>query len=205
MTQGRLPFNVTGLDVTVPEGVKIKWQGREMDSGPLTITLGEPGSSGVIDYDAGNVNVEFRVRIAFPELSEILTDLGAEPGLAAPVDAVIRSTGVVFEDHSFRLAGKGEIAEHMLFDREQTKIDVLAPTKCRPDAVSRSGPEICSALLGGEPVSWNFNPTEKRVVLVLPEALGGESHLLCLAGSYTFTAVPGAATAVASPQEKETA
>src|SRR5262249_11460294 len=116
MFKGRLSFNVTGLDVTVAEGMKIKWQGRELDSGPLTITLGAAGSCGTIDYDSGNVNVEFRVKVAFPELSEILADLGAEPGLSAPVDAVIRSQGVVFEDHSFRLAGKGEFAEHLLLD-----------------------------------------------------------------------------------------
>jgi hypothetical protein len=151
------------------------------------------------------VNVEFRVKIAFPELSEILIDLGAEAGLAVPVDAVIRSQGVVFEDHSFRLAGKGEIAEHLLFDRDETKIDILAPTKCRPDLVSRSGAEIHAALRAGESVSWNFNPTEKRVVLVLPETLGGESHTLCLAGSYTFTAAPEQATAATTAPARETA
>jgi hypothetical protein len=57
---------------------------------------------------------------------------------------------------------------------------------------SRSGAEIREALLGGQPVSWGFNPQEKRVVLKLPEILGGETHILCIAGSYTFTAVsPG--------------
>jgi hypothetical protein len=44
MINGKLSFNVTGLDVTVPEGVKIKWQGRELESGPLTIVPGAPGS-----------------------------------------------------------------------------------------------------------------------------------------------------------------
>lgn len=49
------------------------------------------------------------------------------------------------------------------------------------------------ALLKGQPVSWGFNPQEKRVVLTLPESLGGETHVLCIAGSYTFT--------LADPQE----
>src|ERR671930_431242 len=74
------------------------WQGREIDSGPVTVTLREPGSGGVIDYDTGRVNVEFRVKIAFPELSEALTDMGAEADLTASVDAIIRSEGVVFDD-----------------------------------------------------------------------------------------------------------
>jgi hypothetical protein len=180
----------------VPEGFKLIWQGREMDSGPVVVSLGAPGSCGVIDYEAGKVNVEFRVKIAFPELSEILSEMGADAGITAPVEAIIRSHGIVFEDHSFRLAGEGEIIEHRLFDRFETKLDILAPTKCKPDAVSRSGAEICDALLHGEPVSWNFNPTEKRVVLVLPEALGGQSHLLCIAGSYTFTATPESTNAM---------
>ena len=190
MAKQALPFNVTGLDVRVEEGFKLTWQGREIDSGPVTVSLGAPGSCGLIDYEAGKVDVEFRVKIAFPELSEILADLGADAAITAPVDAIIRSQGVVFEDHSFRLSGKAEISEHRLFDRDETRLEILAPTKCKPDIISRSGAEICAALLNGEPVSWNFNPEEKRVVLVLPKALGGHSHLLCLAGSYTFTAVP---------------
>jgi hypothetical protein len=183
-----LPFNVTGLDVTIPEGIKIKWQGREIDSGPMTITLGEPGSRGVINYDTSNVDVEFRICIQFPELAEILCDMGAEPGYSAPAYAVVRSQGAVFDDHSFRLAGKAKLGEHQLFTPEDTTIEILAPTRCRPDAVSRSAVEIREALRNHEAVSWNFNPTEKRVVVTLPEALGGETHTLCLAGSYTFTA-----------------
>jgi hypothetical protein len=51
---------------------------------------------------------------------------------------------------------------------------------------SRSGAEVYEALLKGEPVSWGFNPTEKRVVLTFPKFLGGETYVLCIAGSYTF-------------------
>ena len=129
--EGRLHFDVTNLDVTVEEGVKITWQGKEIDSGRLTINLGEPGSKGVIDYGKGTVDVEFRVRIASPaldDLFDILEDMGADRGVTAPFDAVIRSKGSVFEDHSLRLAGKGEIAEHRLFNPAETTIDILAPT-----------------------------------------------------------------------------
>ena len=51
---------------------------------------------------------------------------------------------------------------------------------------SRSGAEVYDALLRGEPVSWGFNPTEKRVVLTFPKFLGGQTYILCIAGSYTF-------------------
>jgi hypothetical protein len=53
---------------------------------------------------------------------------------------------------------------------------------------SRSGAEVYESLLKGEPVSWGFNPKEKRVILTFPKALGGETYILCIAGYYTFVA-----------------
>jgi len=53
--------------------------------------------------------------------------------------------------------------------------------------VARSGDEVRQALRDGRPVSWGFNPTEKRVELTLPKVLGGETHILCIAGKYTLT------------------
>jgi hypothetical protein len=182
-----LHFAVIGLDVDIVETIPIRWQGREIDSGPVHVTLGAPGSSGVIDYEAGTVEVEFRAQIQFPELAEILEDMGAEPEVYAPLDTIIRSKGSVFEDHSLRLAGKGTIGSHRLFTPSETRIEIRAPSQCKPDAGSGSGDQIREALLRGEPVSWNFNPAEKRVVFTLPESLGGETHELCLAGSYTLT------------------
>jgi len=123
-----LHFDVTALDVTIEQGVAIVWQGREIDSGRVTIALGESGSRGTINYLTGEVDVEFRVRIRFDELCETLSDLGADPELVKPLDAIIRSRGSVFDDHSLRLAGRGEVGEHQLFDREQTHIEIRAPS-----------------------------------------------------------------------------
>ena len=131
MSKNQLRFDVTDFDVTVAEGVKINWQGRELDSGRLTIKLGEPGSSGVIDYETGTVDVEFRVRISSPSLDDlfdILDDMGADRGVTAPIDAVIRSKGSVFDDHSLRLAGIGEIMEHRIFNPAETSLEILAPS-----------------------------------------------------------------------------
>jgi hypothetical protein len=206
MTKDILRFDVTGLDATVPEGFNLKWQGREINSGPVIVTLGEPGSGGIIDYETGRVNVEFHAKISFPELSEALSDMGAEPDVTAPVDAIVRSEGIVVDErHSLRLAGKGQLGEHRLFDRNETKLEILAPTRCCADAGSRSGEEIRKALRRGEPMTWMFNPTEKRVVLVMPESLGGQSHLLCLVGSYTFTAKPENVTEEVTAPERATA
>ena len=132
MGYGRLPFDVVDFNVVVEEGVQVKWQGRELDSGRLTIKLDGPDSHGVIDYDTGKVDVEFRVRIDAPALDDlysILDDLGADRDVTAPFGAVIRSEGNVFEnDHALRLAGKGVIGEHRLFDPKETRLEILAPT-----------------------------------------------------------------------------
>jgi hypothetical protein len=128
MNENIQDFVVAGLNVTIHEGVPLKWQGREVNSGPLTITLGAPGSAGAINYETGKVNVEFRIQIKFPELAEILDDMGTEPDITAPIVGVVRSQGSVFNDHSLRLAGKAELAEHRLFDPAETKIEILAPT-----------------------------------------------------------------------------
>lgn len=183
----RLEFNVTGMDIDIVETIPIKWQGREIESGPIHVGLGEPGSHGVIDYDAGTVQVEFLSQVVFPELAETLEELGADPSVYAPVKLVIRSEGAVLDGHCLRLAGKGILDSHRLFNPDQTRIDVRAPSQCRPDDVAGSGEEIKEALRDGKSVSWNFNPLEKRVELTLPAALGGETHLLSLAGSYTLT------------------
>jgi hypothetical protein len=132
MGQNLLYFDVTDFDVTIEEGVRIKWQGREFDSGRVSLKLGEPGSGGIINYDTGMVDVEFRVQITMPALDEffdILEDMGAERGVTKPFDAVIRSHGPVFEDHSLRLQGKGELAEHRLFNPTETKLEILAPSQ----------------------------------------------------------------------------
>jgi hypothetical protein len=185
-----LNFTVKGLDVTIKEGVKFIWQGREVDSGPLVITLGAPGSCGIINYRKAKVLVEFRTRIIFTDLVDVLGDLGADPALYAPVEAIIRSRGSVFDDHSLRLAGRAEILDHKLFTPAETIITIRAPSQCRPDLVSQTRDQIQTALCAGRAVSWGFNPTERRIDLTLPKALGGTTHVLCIAGSYTLTIDP---------------
>ena len=205
MSAQRFAFDVTDLSVSIEEGFRFNWHGRDIDTGRLLITLDEPGSGGVIDYEAETVKVDFRVRIEFPELAEMLADMGADPALAQPVSGVIHSEGVVFPDHCFRLSGKADLAPHRYFTSD-TQVEVRAPTRCKPDKVALSGEEIRKALREGQAVSWNFNPEEKRVAVTLPQALGGYSHLLCLAGSYTFAAADARRdTATASePQQAVT-
>jgi hypothetical protein len=107
----------------------MKWDGRPIESGPVVVSLGAPGSAGFIDYKANVVKVEFRMQIAFEEFSEVLEDIGADPDLAAPIKGVVRSDGTVFDnEHSLRLCGRAELAPHRLFDPAQTSIEIRAPS-----------------------------------------------------------------------------
>ena len=187
MGTDQLSFDVTGLDVDIVETVPIVWQGREMDSGPIHVGLGDPRSTGVIDYDAGTVRVEFHARISFPELAELLADIGADPAVYAPIETVIRSGGSVFDDHSLRLAGVGTMDPHRVLATEEGRFAIRAPSQCKPELSAGSGPEIRKLLAEGHPVSWHFNPQEKRVSMTLPAGLGGATHELSLSGSYTLT------------------
>jgi hypothetical protein len=124
-----LRFNVTELAATVPEGVPITWRGREFASGPLAIELspGEAGltSQGVLDYTNGRARAEFHVRLRFPKFAETLEDLGVDPALTKPVQAVLRSEGGILDDHSFALSGACELEPHGLLPRETTRAAVL--------------------------------------------------------------------------------
>jgi len=47
----------------------------------------------------------------------------------------------------------------------------------------------------GNPVSWQFDPSEKRLSITLPKELGGRTHEVTMTGDYTFTPVGAAAAA----------
>ena len=54
MSQDLLRFYVSNLSASAPEGLTIRWRGREFASGPLTVELDQEGdhgrSHGVLDY-----------------------------------------------------------------------------------------------------------------------------------------------------------
>ena len=123
MSRKRIPFRVTALRASVPDGVPIEWQGKELPSGPLTVELQEGSgvkeSRGELDYVRRRACAEFHVRVNMPELAELLQTLGVDPSLTRPVDAVVRSEGKILDDHSFNLVGVGEIEPHALLNGVQ--------------------------------------------------------------------------------------
>ena len=125
----RIPIHVTHLSAEVPDGVPIEWQETTLSSGPLRIELDDDGSShGVLDYERREAEVEFHVRVSFPELAETLQSMGVAPELTQPVRAVLRSRGTILDDHSFALSGGSELRPHAMFDAEETAACVLPGT-----------------------------------------------------------------------------
>src|SRR5262245_5870581 len=116
----RMPFRITALHASVPDGVPIEWMGKELSSGPLLIELREgPGvdeSRGQLDYACQQAHAEFHVRVEMPKLMDLLQTLGVDPSLTEPVNAVVRSEGKILDDHSFNLVGACWMEPHKLFD-----------------------------------------------------------------------------------------
>jgi hypothetical protein len=128
MTRERIDFRVTGMTASVPDGVPVEWQGRELWSGPLTMELEEgaaPESHGVLDYEQRRAEATFHVRLAFPELAGTLEELGVDRALTQPVRAVLRSAGEILADHSFALSGRCALEPHELFSGESAAAAVL--------------------------------------------------------------------------------
>lgn len=126
MSYERVPFQVTQLTASVPQGVPIEWQGRTFSSGPLTVTLDDSCRSlGVLDYEDRHAEAEFRIKMEFPEFADLLESLGVDRSLASPVYAVLRSQGDILDDHGFALSGSCDLSAHPLFPRECTSAGVL--------------------------------------------------------------------------------
>lgn len=124
----QIEFRVTDLFAEVPDGIPIVWQETTLQSGPLVIELDEGDSRGVLDYDRRAAQVEFNVRVRFPELAGVLESMGVAPELTQPVRAVLRSEGKILDDHSFALSGSSELRPHAMFAAEETAACVLPGT-----------------------------------------------------------------------------
>jgi hypothetical protein len=129
MDNDSIGFRIVALAASVPEGIPMEWQGRELVSGPLTIELDESsqgeGNRGLLDYAQRRAQADFCVRITFPELTSALEDLGLDPALTQPVHAVLHSEGEILKDHSFALSGRCELRPHELFLPDETQAAVL--------------------------------------------------------------------------------
>jgi hypothetical protein len=112
-------FAVTRLVAEAREGVPVRWRGRDLTSGPLSVELDDARpSAGALDYERRRAEVELHVRLWFPELAGLLADLDVDPAFTEPVRAVVRSAGAILDDGGFRLSGDVELAPHALVSAE---------------------------------------------------------------------------------------
>ena len=128
-----IPVQVFRLEAAIPEGIPVRWQGKELRSGPLKATLDSP-SGGVLDYTRRKAQLNFHVKLEFPEFAETLMGLGVNASLTEPVRATIESAGEILEDHGFALNGPCNIHPHSLFadpsrpDQEHAAAQMLPGT-----------------------------------------------------------------------------
>jgi hypothetical protein len=67
MNEQIVNFKITSLAAQVDERVPFEWQGKEFDSGPLTVELDENASAGanqgLLNYSERRARAEFHLRL----------------------------------------------------------------------------------------------------------------------------------------------
>ncbi|HXF12995.1 MAG TPA: hypothetical protein VN517_07570 [Terriglobales bacterium] len=128
MDSNLVPFSVTRLQASVPDGLPLEWQGKAFNSGALNIMLDDRSGScscGVLDYAQKRASAEFHVRLEFPEFARMLEAVEIPQELTQPVCAVLNSKGEILDNHSFFLSGSCILQEHGLFPSRETRASVL--------------------------------------------------------------------------------
>ena len=114
-----VPFGITKMDATIPEGINLVWNGCTINSGPLQVQLddearAEGDNRGELDYETNVARARFNVRIDLSGIRKLLTRAAnCEP--SESIRAVLHSEGVITEDHNFGLSGPMEVQPHPLF------------------------------------------------------------------------------------------
>jgi hypothetical protein len=128
--QTTVPFDISKMDATIPEGIDLLWNGCTVNSGPLQVQLddqarGEGDNRGELDYETNVARARFNVRIDLSGVAKLLACAShCEP--MEPIRAVLHSEGVITEDHNFGLSGPMEVQPHPLFGPEGVSLAVLA-------------------------------------------------------------------------------
>jgi hypothetical protein len=127
--QGTVPFGITRMNATIPEGIDLVWNGCTINSGPLQVDLDDEANSegdnrGELDYERNVARARFNVRIDLSGITKLLARAAyCEPH--KPIRAVLHSEGVITEDHNFGLSGPMEFHPHPLFGAEGVSAAVL--------------------------------------------------------------------------------
>ena len=127
--QATVPFGITKMDATIPEGIHFLWNGCTINSGPLRVqlddqALAEGDNRGELDYEKNVARARFNVSMDLSGVAKLLARAAhSEP--IEPIRAVLHSEGVIAEDHNFGLSGPMEVQPHPLFGAEGVSAAVL--------------------------------------------------------------------------------
>jgi len=127
--QATVPFGITKMDATIPEGIDFVWSGCTINSGPLHVQLdnlagAEADNRGELDYETNVARARFNVRIDLSGVAKLLAHAAhCEP--IEPIRAVLHGEGVISEDHNFGLNGPMEVRPHPFFGAEGVSAAVL--------------------------------------------------------------------------------
>jgi hypothetical protein len=127
--QATVPFNITKMDASIPEGINLVWMGCALNSGPLQVQLddlarAEGDNCGELDYETNVARARFNVRIELSGLRKLLAG-ATHCETIEPIRAVLHSEGVITEDHNFGLSGPMEFHDHPLFGPEGVVATIL--------------------------------------------------------------------------------
>src|SRR5207249_8427340 len=75
--QATVPFGITKMDATIPEGIDFVWNGRAINSGPLQVQLdnqarAEGDNRGELDYGTNVARARFNLRIDLSGVAKLL-------------------------------------------------------------------------------------------------------------------------------------
>jgi len=127
--QATVPFGITKMDATIPEGIDFVWNGCTINSGPLRVQLddqarAEGDNRGELDYETNMARARFNVRIDLSGVAKLLAR-AAQCKPIEPIRAVLHSKGIITQDHNFGLSGPMKVQPHPLFGSEGVLAAVL--------------------------------------------------------------------------------
>src|SRR5947208_9062683 len=127
--QATVPFGITKMDATIPEGIDFVWNGCTINSGSLRVQLddqahAEGDNRGELDYETNEARARFNVRIDLSSVAKLLAR-ATDCELVEPVRAVLQSEGVIAEDHNFGLSGPMDVHPHPLFGADGVSAAIL--------------------------------------------------------------------------------
>ena len=127
--QAAVPFAITKMKATIPEGVDLVWSGCTINSGPLQVQLddrarAEGDNRGELNYATNVARARFNLKVDLSGVAKLLAR-AAHCGPLEPIRAVLYSEGVVTEDHNFGLSGPMEFQAHPLLGPEGVSAAIL--------------------------------------------------------------------------------